>query len=582
MGPQAGVRFNEYEMGRLPSLNQNNNTSSRQSLPHTNTNTIVDEAQECLAQSLLMFLYADLRLLSATGRINTKFEFLCIDSDRVPRTTAAEMAQLAGNQLPRDIASMNDQCEGVSPGQIMAILIVELRKEVLAQRRRVKEQIKKQDKGTWTDWVPTLSSEDEDDEEESDDDDDAGVMNRITDRRNRKEFETDMHALIRSYNDMLAQDLKGIPEVKLEKMFTNPLRRLNTPQRNRQQWWLKPGQISQRFFSFDDLEHGASEQSRQDIDDEGGKRAPNSITKRLPAMFTGRQSPTTDTAQSESERALDGDINSDTNNCRVKTSQKLRPQLSQIQESKSEEDEIDESEKDVGGGEHDDIQKSTSETEQEQVSESEKGVEGDNGIHKSNSSETDTRGKMNQSKLSEIIESVRGMRASQRDSDLHSVRTDPGPGQSWNPELSATDRSTLMTPTNRKPSALMKPKQLTQQLTNYVEKYREDHVLHNKLIIPADDYETFAGAEDVGDKLVKRMSNLNLMAMSSIPKELTERNMSENELLDFMSRCIESRNIDSLDFMSGFFRDDTISQTMVKSKAQVVWMQGKRYCTGNV
>ena len=40
--------------------------------------SIVDEARECLAQSNLMFLYADLRLLSATGRINTKFETLCI------------------------------------------------------------------------------------------------------------------------------------------------------------------------------------------------------------------------------------------------------------------------------------------------------------------------------------------------------------------------------------------------------------------------------------------------------------------------------------------------------------------------
>ena len=87
----------------------------------------MDEAQECLAQSLLMFLYADLRLLSATGRINTKFETLCIDSDRVPRTSVTEMTGLAENLLPMDITSMNDLHEVVSPGQIMAILIVELR-----------------------------------------------------------------------------------------------------------------------------------------------------------------------------------------------------------------------------------------------------------------------------------------------------------------------------------------------------------------------------------------------------------------------------------------------------------------------
>ena len=107
----------------------------------------MDEAQECLAQSLLMFLYANLRLLSATGHINTKFETLCIDSNRVSRSSATEMTGLAGNLLPMDIASMNNLHEGVLPGQIMAILILELRQEVLAQRRRVKEQIKKQDRG---------------------------------------------------------------------------------------------------------------------------------------------------------------------------------------------------------------------------------------------------------------------------------------------------------------------------------------------------------------------------------------------------------------------------------------------------
>jgi len=171
--------------------------------------TIVDEAQECLALSNLMFLYADLRLLSATGRVNTKFESLCIDSDRVPKTTSAEMAQLEGIRIPRDIASTNDACEGVTPAQIMAILFVELRQEVLAQRRRVKERLRK-GRG----WVPKALTTNEDDED--DDVDDGGLLDKITDSEGRKELEMDMHANIRAYNDMLANDLRGMPAVQVE------------------------------------------------------------------------------------------------------------------------------------------------------------------------------------------------------------------------------------------------------------------------------------------------------------------------------------------------------------------------------
>jgi predicted lipase len=118
-----------------------------------------------------------------------------------------------------------------------------------------------------------------------------------------------------------------------------------------------------------------------------------------------------------------------------------------------------------------------------------------------------------------------------------------------------------------------------------VEKYREDHVLHNKLIIPTEEYETFAGIEDVGDRLVQMTSSLNLakvtgpmlgaggmMGGTTLPGG-GDRNMTEAELLNWMTKCIESRDVSSLDFMTVFFRDNTISQTMVKSKARIVWLQ---------
>ena len=149
----------------------------------------------------------------------------------------------------------------------MAILILELRQEVLAQQRRVKEQIKKQDRGGW---VPNPLSAEEDEEEESDEDDDAGGMNKIKDRKGRKEFETNMHSMIRSYNNMLAQDMKGIPEVKLEKMLTNPLKRPTAGRKQKQQRsCLRPSQLTQRLFSLDDVDQNIADQMGQESDDEG-------------------------------------------------------------------------------------------------------------------------------------------------------------------------------------------------------------------------------------------------------------------------------------------------------------------------
>ena len=42
-----------------------------------------------------------------------------------------------------------------------------------------------------------------------------------------------------------------------------------------------------------------------------------------------------------------------------------------------------------------------------------------------------------------------------------------------------------------------------------------------------------------------------------------------------MVKCIESRDVDRLGFMQDFFKEDSISQVMMKSTARVVWMQGE-------
>jgi hypothetical protein len=485
------------------------------------TTTIVDEAQECLAQSLFMFLYADLRLLSATGRINTKFETLCIDSDKVQRTTSAQMAQLVEkSQSPPqdgdDVTSCIGSCDGVSPAQVMAILFVELRQEVLAQRKRAKEQLK--DRG----WVPNLTVITDID----DDDDDAGLLNKITDRKGRKEFETDMHALIRSYNDMLAHDLRGIPEVKLEKKVMTPptlLGNANTP--FRKTWF--PSQLTQRLFSFDDMDQPLP-QPQHDTDEEGSKNSKSNaaIERFRNVAMLLRKTP----LGTSPERGLHNDIGC----CEMTKSDKA-------------------------------FSSATRETQLSQIDESQENAGLDETVTMSNTSE---------SRMQSPDGRKEGLKSA-NESNIYGKRVQDSMEP---PEHTHIIGSPLL---HIGPG-------LKKHLASYVEKIREDQVLHHRLIIPADDYETFAGAEDVGNKLVQMTSSLNLprsfyippeFASSSLdePKTLSSsedgRNMSESELLDFMTKCIESRNTHSLDFMAEFFRDDTVSQTMVKSEAQMVWLQ---------
>eukprot|EP00957_Ditylum_brightwellii_P035443 2687279-Ditylum_brightwellii.AAC.1 len=70
-------------------------------------------AQDCLVQSNLIFLLADLRVLSATGRIHTKFEAVSVESDDVTRTDARTVAGLDQKEC-----SCKDQShKGLSPAQ---------------------------------------------------------------------------------------------------------------------------------------------------------------------------------------------------------------------------------------------------------------------------------------------------------------------------------------------------------------------------------------------------------------------------------------------------------------------------------
>lgn len=121
--------------------------SSEKKLP---TPSLLQEVEEAVAQSLLIFLVADLRLMSATGRIETKYETLAVASDPPTRCSAAELAGILSDDTDSKVIARKD--EGLSPAQIMAVLLVELARTVEARKRK-EEQLELEErrrKGTGT------------------------------------------------------------------------------------------------------------------------------------------------------------------------------------------------------------------------------------------------------------------------------------------------------------------------------------------------------------------------------------------------------------------------------------------------
>ena len=93
---------------------QSHNDAEEQKRP-----SLLELGEETMAQAMLIFLLADLRILSATGRIRTKFEHLALDSDRSPRLTSQDYAGFFDYE----------ETNGVTASHIMAILLVEIRRE---------------------------------------------------------------------------------------------------------------------------------------------------------------------------------------------------------------------------------------------------------------------------------------------------------------------------------------------------------------------------------------------------------------------------------------------------------------------
>jgi hypothetical protein len=158
------------------------NDSSASSIPrHVEERSLLEEIQEVLAQSYLIFLLSDLRLMSGTGRIGTKYETIALDSDFWSKTTAA---QLAGLDTIETREADKRTGEGLSPAHIMAVLLLELKKTADEVRR------------ARVNWNGNDASSD-----------DAHFIGYRNDRKERRTVEESMESLLRAYSRMIANDL---------------------------------------------------------------------------------------------------------------------------------------------------------------------------------------------------------------------------------------------------------------------------------------------------------------------------------------------------------------------------------------
>jgi len=237
--------------------------------PHHRLPTLLEEAEECLAQSNLIFLLADLRLLSATGRIHTSFDTIAIDSDRVTRIDTGMLAQrmlAAGDNLP------TPECHGMFPAQIMAVLLIELRKEVQAWKARRQTDdsnleigLTESDReflGTGPSYRTSSSRESPqkslEEQEQTAVQTSSNLFDLWTDPRGRKKYEVDMHSQLKAYSDMIGKDLCSTrPEISrshfMERVRSLYLKRPNDSQQHnaetRAKWSNDPFFKKEKAFS---------------------------------------------------------------------------------------------------------------------------------------------------------------------------------------------------------------------------------------------------------------------------------------------------------------------------------------------
>ena len=152
---------------------------------------LIEEMLEAMSLSMLVFLLADVRLMSQTGRISLPFEWIAVDSDYLPRCSKARLAGLDSSfEVPPEC-----QNEGLSTAQIMACLLLELEKSVKSNRED-KERAKNVSEATQRSAIDLGLKHDE--------------FTHFEPDPTAPPEKENMHSLLRVYAEMIGRDLNAL------------------------------------------------------------------------------------------------------------------------------------------------------------------------------------------------------------------------------------------------------------------------------------------------------------------------------------------------------------------------------------
>lgn len=166
---------------------------------------LLDEIREVLAQSYLMFLLADLRHMSATGRISTKYENLAVDSDICKRDTAELIACVSDRVTDNEVERIG-YFRGLSPAVIMAIVILEIRDTAVKAAEEKRSLFKVGDKKQRYETSLDIDNDDQ-------------FVGYENNQQKKKLTEDSMVSLMRCYSRMVSEDLVSeIPNVRRRRM----------------------------------------------------------------------------------------------------------------------------------------------------------------------------------------------------------------------------------------------------------------------------------------------------------------------------------------------------------------------------
>jgi hypothetical protein len=184
--------------------------------------SLLQLAENSMAQAMLIFLMADLRNLSATGRIRTKFDYLSIPSDDCSRQRARDFIGHPQSNRPPEDTDDNNSTGGVRAIHIMAVLLLEITR-ASDERRLAKGELPKSESMIL----------------DSDDSEEDQYFGRADLQK-----ASGLPALLKGYHNMLAADiLRNIPLISKTEWPLDP--------RHQEENQFDPTQLSRPDFDFD-------------------------------------------------------------------------------------------------------------------------------------------------------------------------------------------------------------------------------------------------------------------------------------------------------------------------------------------